>query len=45
MKDDVTENIGRYARHPIRTAGAAFLVGVGASMVMTKMRGIKKFED
>jgi hypothetical protein len=44
MADDIIEetideiNSGRMSRHPIRTAGSAFLIGLGAGMMATKMR-------
>ena len=35
MEDKQKEQLGKYARHPMRTAGTAFLIGtaVGASMM------------
>lgn len=39
---EADEDIGKYARHPRRTAGAAFLMGVGAGMLAAKMRNDQK---
>jgi len=40
MADKQTEDIGKYARHPRRTAGTAFLMGtaIGASIMAAKMQ-------
>ena len=35
---DQIEDLGKYARHPRRTAGTAFLIGVGAGLMAAKMR-------
>ena len=45
MEDNQVEDIGRYARHPLRTAGGAFLIGMGLSMMMSRFRGDKRIED
>jgi hypothetical protein len=53
MADKQNDDIGRYARHPLRTAGSAFLVGtaIGAGLVASKARRehnknpLKKFMD
>jgi hypothetical protein len=48
---DKIEDMGKYARHPRRTAGAAFLMGtaLGAGMMVGKMKRNKtpfqKFMD
>lgn len=33
MADNQVQDLGKYARHPRRTAGAAFLIGMGAGMM------------
>lgn len=51
MADNQSENLGKYARHPRRTAGAAFLIGMGAGMMAAAKKshrpktGIQKFMD
>jgi hypothetical protein len=46
----MAEDLGKYARHPLRTAGTAFLVGIGAGMMASKARkhnrsALQKFFD
>lgn len=50
---EMQEDIGKYARHPRKTAGAAFLMGLGAGMLAAKIKsdrsnsktGIQKLMD
>ncbi len=46
---DQMDDTGTMSRHPIRTAGSAFLIGMGAGMMASKMRKEKsswqKFMD
>lgn len=52
MADNISEDIGKYARHPRKTAGAAFIMGLGAGMIAAKFieeqkpkSGIQKIFD
>lgn len=51
MADNQSEDLGKYARHPRRTAGAAFLMGMGAGMMAAAKRNhkpkssVQKFMD
>jgi hypothetical protein len=55
MADDIieelddTEAMGTMSRHPLRTSGGAFLIGLGAGMMAAKMRKqktpLQKFMD
>jgi arginine exporter protein ArgO len=42
MQTGTDDDMGMYAIHPVRTAGAAFLIGLGAGMMATKMRSENK---
>lgn len=47
MADNQNEDIGKYARHPLRTMGMGFIIGtaLGASMMAAKKNQEKNVVD
>lgn len=41
-EDNQTDDIGRYAKHPLRTMGAAFLAGTMLGMMAAKQQNHNK---